>query len=242
MIILNNFSEHLFKPVKIMQTVPEQFPKIPAGFCVIDTSIPKVLNNVSDTFRLVTNKSLVEMLRDVGNPTIKTAYKNLNEDSFHIVGTFPNMMKVGEINFLQGWEISNSYSGRFAPSASWLIVSPYDNSFIRTGLPLLSGSRKQIAEDEYDIHPFPDDLSALVKTLTKEKFNRLTLSSAQRLPQAYRNQFMSDCNVCSGDMKVYQSLRLMSVALLDWAKNNYEGHKHFTEVLFRKTIKLVEEI
>lgn len=250
MIIENNFSEYLYRPVTKMQTVPEAFPKIPAGFCVIDTSVPVVLNTVSDSFRLITNKDLIGILRDIGTPNIKIAYINEAKDTFHIAGSFmDNAVVICGKSWLKGWEITNSYSGRLAPDINWIFIHAFSGTFVRTGIPLLEGTRKEIYDGDYKIRPLPADLKILEATPSPPDIYQILLDNAsERMPKGMVQDFMKDIStLIRGEITAKSLLSIFEVLLTvgvllnnTWAKVNYEGCKIFQEILFKRFIKLAE--
>lgn len=141
--------ERSFRPLSLKMTyILLGSRKIPANYVLFDEGKMEVIKPVSNKFNLINNSELVGRLGAIGRYKILSVNCNKSNDTYYYAGYFPELSITdtkGDTLFI-GFEVGNSFSGRFLPYANYSLYHYRLQMFIRTTLPIFTYKRSDFQD------------------------------------------------------------------------------------------------
>lgn len=231
--------EQAYSRVEVLPVVVEtKNGKFPAGKVIFDIQ-KGVIGQASDNLFFIRNKELVDKIEAMFYKiTITNVYINKSGNTFYFDGYFPDMYITDHngVTLFIGFQIGNSYSGRFLPFVTLSAYNYKHGSYIRTHLPAIQITRKNWAADEIEIE---EDNIRILKLLPEAQSTGYSFNSTlEHLPQKYFSyaEDQMQIYVLNYGQNLYSFLLWVAEVTKYWANFSYEVATKFQKQQYIRSL------
>lgn len=225
----------------IIQTDTGEYPT--GEFAIFDEEKQLVRSTIKRRNAFIQNADLFNLIWMHQGTTCTNIYTSAGGETFGFDGYFPEiLMTKVEIRYRLGFNIMNSYAGRFLPTITFNIFDMEDNIIIRSNISIFeSFSKINFDTDRYWMHDAQKKIMLLFLFASRSKIDYHALKgyfSSKIYPyfDKYVPLYME-----KHDSNAWGAYKLVALLTKQWIKTSYEVAVNTQKKLFKVIGELSNE-